>query len=116
MKTINTEIFDQLKAMMGDSTGMLINIFLEDSSKLLEEIQHGIETENTDKINTATHTLKSSAKNMGADKLAHYCSEIEENIKRQEDHSLLLKLHNNSTTEMKKIEETLSNKISTPTL
>ena len=53
---------------------------------------------------------------MGADKLAHYCSEIEENIKRQEDHSLLLKLHNNSTTEMKKIEETLSNKISTPTL
>lgn len=103
MQTINTEVFNGLKGMMGDIIGELVVIFIEDSYKLLDEIKHGIDNNNSGQIGKATHTLKSSAKNIGADKLANLCLEIEENLD-----SDLLQIYQVAYLEMNEVKQVLN--------
>lgn len=103
MQTINHDVFNALKEMMMDIIGELVNVFIEDSYKLLEEIEAGINTQDTALIVKAAHTLKSSAKNMGADKLAHYSLEIEESIEANIDFNVLTRIANKAKDEMNEV-------------
>lgn len=100
---LNKQVFDTLKENMGEVLPMLMDAFLEDSTILLQEIHDGIKTSNTENILSATHTLKSSAKNMGADQLSAYCSEIE-NILQDDDQAFnqnsLLNIQELASSEM----------------
>lgn len=108
MQTINTNVFDTLKALMGDMTGELVAIFIEDSYKLLDEIKLGVENKNIDQLGKAAHTLKSSAKNMGADRLADYCLLIEKKIERREVDSDLSQVYSSACTEMSEVKNILN--------
>jgi HPt (histidine-containing phosphotransfer) domain-containing protein len=57
--------------------GRLIDIYVEDAPKLVEQIRIGIEANDPDKVRTAAHTLKSNSANLGARTLAGVCRELE---------------------------------------
>ena len=108
MHTINTDVFNGLKAMMSDIMPELVAVFFEDSDKLLQEIQAGIDAQNQDVVLKATHTLKSSAKNMGAEKLAGYCVDIEQSIEKQGIDSASLNIYKEATSEMEEVKKILT--------
>jgi len=102
--TINTETLSALEDTMGEVFEDLKIIFLEDTPVLLDQIKEGLDNKQTDVISTAAHTLKSSAKNMGADKLADYCIQIENNININ-DGAELPALYQSVVSEMYKVRE-----------
>jgi PAS domain S-box-containing protein len=55
----------------------LIDIFLEDSSKLVDEVKLGVENKKLDVIRHAAHTLKGSSGNLGALAFSKLCYEME---------------------------------------
>lgn len=102
--TINTETLSALEDTMGEVFEDLKIIFLEDTPVLLDQIKEGLNNKQMDVISTAAHTLKSSAKNMGADKLADYCIQIENNININ-DGAELPALYKSVVSEMYKVRE-----------
>ena len=87
---------------MGEILPMLIEVFLEDSTVLLQNIADGVNTKDKAVILTAAHTMKSSAKNIGAIQLSSYCAEIENVIEADDEFNTegLLGLHMLATMEM----------------
>ncbi len=57
--------------------GRLVDIYVEDAPKLVEQIRIGIEANEPDKVRIAVHTLKSNSANLGARTLAGMCRELE---------------------------------------
>ncbi len=62
------------KAMLN----MLIDSFLEDSTRLINELGQALEKADPTALNMAAHTLKSLSDNFGATALAELCQELEE--------------------------------------
>ena len=85
LATINQTIFDALKENMEDLLPILIEAFVEDSLILLQEMKQGIRDKNAMVVATVVHTLKSSAKNIGADQLSRYCSDMEKRLESIEE-------------------------------
>ncbi len=56
----------------------LISIFLEDAPDLLNKLQICLTQQDTDGFRRIAHTLKSSSSQMGAYRLAHLSSKMEE--------------------------------------
>ncbi|MCK5918101.1 MAG: Hpt domain-containing protein [Cocleimonas sp.] len=112
--TIDQDIFNTLKENMEDLLPILIDAFLEDSAILLQDIQKGIDSNDIGIISTATHTIKSSAKNIGAEQMASYCIDIEEKIENPEqgvDINGLQQLCNLANSEMEKVKLFLENEM-----
>jgi HPt (histidine-containing phosphotransfer) domain-containing protein len=102
---IAPETFDMLKENFGEILPELISAFLEDGFILLDNIKTGIQENNKATIDTAAHTLKSSAKNMGADTLATICSELE----KTDDLETAQHLYQQAVSEMQQAETELQN-------
>ena len=78
MPVIDKATFDELKEMSGaDFINELIDTFLEDSPKLIEEIRISLATNNADAFRRAAHSLKSNAATFGAGQLAELAKELE---------------------------------------
>lgn len=60
-----------------DFLSELIDIYLEDSTKLVERIEAGIQQGNADQVREAAHTLKGSSGNLGAVAFSKVCLEME---------------------------------------
>lgn len=104
--TINQTIFDTLKENMEDLLPILIEAFIEDGLILLQEMEQGVRDKDDTAVATAVHTLKSSAKNIGADQLSVYCSDIEKRLESIEggfDAKHFQELYQLASTEMDKV-------------
>jgi two-component system sensor histidine kinase/response regulator len=55
----------------------LIDIYLEDSAQLVEEIRLAVEAQESARIRNAAHTLKGSSGNLGANAFSRICYEME---------------------------------------
>jgi len=78
MTVINKAIFDELKEMSGaDFINELIDTFLEDAPKMLDEIKTAFASGNAEVFRRAAHSLKSNAATFGADQLAVLAKELE---------------------------------------
>lgn len=106
---IDEQIFQNLKATMGDVLPILIDAFKEDGLLLLQDIQNGTKNDDLKQVSVAAHTLKSSAHNVGATILAGYCTEIETLLANSEslDKDQLAELHKQSVDEMQRVQESL---------
>jgi len=102
--SVNSETLSMLKETMGEVFHDLKEIFIEDTPLLLDQVKEGLNNNQMDVISTAAHTLKSSAKNMGADKLAYYCIQIENNI-NVNNGAELPALYQSAVSEMYKVRE-----------
>ena len=78
MPVIDQTIFDELKQMSGaDFINELIDTFLEDSPKLIEEMESALRANNVDTFRRAAHSLKSNAATFGANDLSVLAKELE---------------------------------------
>ena len=78
MPVIDQTIFDELKQMSGaDFINELIDTFLEDSPKLMEEMETALRDNNVDTFRRAAHSLKSNAATFGANELFGLAKELE---------------------------------------
>ena len=75
---IDLETFNNLKELMEDEFSGLIESYLEDVPKLMEDILSSSREADLKVLVRAAHTLKSSSSNLGATALANKSQEIEE--------------------------------------
>jgi HPt (histidine-containing phosphotransfer) domain-containing protein len=78
---IKTEELQQLKEIMEDEFAMLISLFVDDSEKLIKNMQMAYDVSDSDTLRIAAHTLKGSASNMCATDLTDICNELEDKAK-----------------------------------
>ena len=78
MPVIDEKTFAELKQMSGaEFINELIDTFLEDSPKLIEEMESALKVNNVDSFRRAAHSLKSNAATFGANELFALAKELE---------------------------------------
>ena len=78
MSVIDRATFDELKEISGeDFINELIDTFLEDAPKLIEEMRVALDTHNADSFRRAAHSMKSNAATFGAGQLSALAKELE---------------------------------------
>jgi HPt (histidine-containing phosphotransfer) domain-containing protein len=80
-EVIDMNIYNEAREMMKDKFPTLVGYFLEDAAEYISAIKSGVAGENVQHILTASHTLKSSARQIGAAKLSLYAAQIEESLR-----------------------------------
>ena len=78
MRVIDQATFEELKEMSGaDFINELIDTFLEDAPKLIEEMRTALVVNNADTFRRAAHSMKSNAATFGASQLSALAKELE---------------------------------------
>ena len=78
MPVIDEKTFDELKQMSGaEFINELIDTFLDDSPKLIQELEAALKVNNVDSFRRAAHSLKSNAATFGASELFSLAKELE---------------------------------------
>lgn len=83
-----SELFDlnslaEAKRTMKAKFGTMVQYFLEDSESYIIAIKEAITANNVEAIISPSHTLKSSSKQMGAERLSNISKEIEAMAREQ---------------------------------
>ena len=78
---LDNAALNNIRALQKDGTNAIlskiINMYLANSPKLLEKLQEAAATGNGDLLRSSAHTLKSASANLGANKLAELCQQLE---------------------------------------
>ena len=78
MPVIDKTTFAELKQMSGaEFINELVDTFLEDAPKLIEEIKTALKANNADSFRRAAHSMKSNAATFGASHLAELAKKLE---------------------------------------
>ena len=80
---IDEEVLDELRAMLGDEVNHLIDVFLEDTPKLLARLEVAASQGDFDGMRDAAHSLKSSSANLGAMLLSAAARRVEQGAREQ---------------------------------
>ncbi len=79
--SIDLEVLNKTCRMLGSAAPSMmqniIEIYLADSHRLVQELRRAFESQEPDALGVAAHTLKSSSANLGANVLAGLCGEAE---------------------------------------
>ena len=78
---LDKEIVNDLQEMMGSDYHSLIRIYLEDSPKLIQQLQSALHNNDSVALVGPSHTLKSSSANLGAVKLSKIAMAIEKSAR-----------------------------------
>ncbi|MFK5986650.1 MAG: Hpt domain-containing protein [Pseudomonadota bacterium] len=81
---LNEDELSQLKEIMEDEFEMLTTLFIDDSAKLIADMNTAIQTEDREALRIAAHTLKGSSANMCVPSLSYLSSEVEERSKNMD--------------------------------
>jgi len=73
---INIETLDTAKNLLGDRFSLIIKYFLEDTQAYLSEIAKGLKDKNI-RVVSSSHTIKSSAKQLGIDRVSEVAKQME---------------------------------------
>lgn len=76
---VDHSVLQNLREEIGDNEFLrdLIDTYLEEAPRLLDNIQHAIDHHDAEAMKNAAHTLKSTSATFGARDLAALCQEIE---------------------------------------
>ena len=85
---LNRAQIAQLKELLGIHYIELVTRFLTDGTARLQTIKGAILVNDFDAIYAEAHGLKGSARNVGADRLAQLCEDLEGRGKQRVDHSM----------------------------
>lgn len=75
---INVDAMMEAKSLMGDRFPTMVTYFFEDTNTYFQEIKRAISEKKYEIAKGPSHTIKSSAKQMGADKVSEIARVIEE--------------------------------------
>lgn len=79
-KQLDLEVIEQLNELLGDNFPLLISTFNQDTKIKLEVISHLIIESDWFELGKSIHNLKGSCLNIGANRAAHLCVQLEELI------------------------------------
>jgi CheY-like chemotaxis protein len=74
---VDQAVLDNLRGVLRDEAGEVVGIFLENGAKLLAEMQLAVSKQDSNAMEHAAHTLKSSSATFGALTLSAQCKELE---------------------------------------
>ncbi len=75
---IDLKVFGELREMSGgDFINELLDTFLEDAPRLIEQLKSALAAMDTDSFRRAAHSLKSNAATFGAQHLSELAKELE---------------------------------------
>jgi len=75
---IDLSIVEETKSVMKDKFPMMVEFFLEDGEEYINAIKKAMEAKDASQVVSPSHTIKSSAKQLGAIKLSEYAKKAEE--------------------------------------
>ena len=75
---IDEEVLEELRSMLGDEVQHLVEVFLEDTPKLLARLEVAASEGDMDGLRDAAHSLKSSSANLGAMLLSAAARRVEQ--------------------------------------
>ena len=74
---IDEEVLDELRTMLGDEVDHLIDLFLEDTPRLIARLEAAVDGPDYEALRDTAHSLKSSSANLGAMLLSASARRIE---------------------------------------
>ena len=74
---LDQSVLDELFEIAGDETGAIIAMFLDETPKLVEQLQQAAAAADNERIREIAHSLKSSSGNVGAQALSDAARRIE---------------------------------------
>lgn len=74
---LDPEILDDLQAMLGEEVDRLVDVFLEDTPRLIRALEHAATGPDYEALRDAAHSLKSSSANLGAMSLSAAAKRVE---------------------------------------
>ena len=77
LEIINIEDIDTARNLLGDRFSIIIKYFLEDTEMYSSEIAKGLKEKNIRIISSSAHTIKSSAKQLGIDRVSEVAKQME---------------------------------------
>ena len=70
-------MLDELRSILGNEVDRLIEVFLDDSPRLISALETAAAGQDLDMLRNAAHTLKSSSANLGAMALSNAAKKVE---------------------------------------
>ena len=80
---IDEEVLGELRTILGEEVEHLIDVFLEDTPKLLARLEIAASSSDYDGLRDAAHSLKSSSANLGAMLLSAAARRVEQGAREQ---------------------------------
>ncbi|MGB1658691.1 MAG: Hpt domain-containing protein [Longimicrobiales bacterium] len=78
LQVIDTQALERLKEWGGDKlAGQMVRLFLKNSGVRMDQIRAGVRDEDHEQAEHGSHSLKSSAANVGAETLRQLATQIE---------------------------------------
>ena len=74
---LDASVLEDLEAMLGDEVDRLVDVFLEDTPRLLRALEAAAAGPDHDALREAAHSLKSSSANLGAMSLSAAAKRVE---------------------------------------
>jgi two-component system, sensor histidine kinase and response regulator len=81
--SLDDEVFESLKGLESCAPGLsrkVVNAFLEDTPRRLEDIEQALLGHSAEKLSRVAHTLKGSSSNLGARAFVQICAELEHSV------------------------------------
>lgn len=82
---INARIVKAARELMGERFPTMVKYFLEDTEMYMSEIEKAIEEKDFARAISPSHTIKSSAKQLGAEKVSDIAKQIEVHSREMQD-------------------------------
>lgn len=77
LQIINQDSVDEAKSIMKDKFPTMIEYFLEDAVNYIRSIEEGLKISDHESVEFNAHTIKSSANQLGAEKMSDIAKKIE---------------------------------------
>ncbi len=75
---LDVDALKELREVMEDEFSVLIETYVKDSVMRVDSLYQALEAGDTDELRKAAHSFKGSCGNIGAQRLAEMCSQVEE--------------------------------------
>jgi HPt (histidine-containing phosphotransfer) domain-containing protein len=76
-------VLEELRSILGNEVDRLIEVFLDDTPRLIAALETAATGPDYDMLRNASHTLKSSSANLGAMSLSNAAKKLELGIRTQ---------------------------------
>lgn len=77
MEHLNTNMLAELKTLMEDEFGLLVDTYCSDGELKVNELGKAVEEGDAAKVREMAHSLKGSSSNIGAEYLSDVCCRLE---------------------------------------
>ena len=112
-RLLDPAAFENIRAAAHEGAGddllnRIIDIYLQESPKLVEQIRSGLDAGEPDQVRLAVHSLKSNSANLGAKELASMCKQLEDRARAKDlegTEPLLIQIEGMSSVVLEQLHE-----------